>query len=76
LLAQHIQTRAQCVATPQIAWLPWQVIAKDNGTFFVARESGGGSHRQFIKNAVGKATIFRRQATAEAACAKANRGAA
>lgn len=68
--------RRQPATATTIGWLPWTVVERSHGTFVVSRESGGGTQRQFVKNSVGKPTIFRKRETADAACAKANGGAA
>jgi hypothetical protein len=60
---------------PTVSWLPWQVVERTNG-FAVSRESVSGTAREWVRNEVRKAKVFRKRELAQAACDKANRGAA
>lgn len=58
-------------ATPQVGWLPWAVQPRTNG-FHIARESAGGTQREFHMNAVRRVKVFRSQERAAEACAQLN----
>lgn len=69
-------TAGRNTSTPgTVAWLPWTVQARAHG-FHVSRESAGGTKTEFLRNAVGKVTIFRSRERADEACSKANDGGA
>jgi len=56
---------------PTVAFLAWAVVARTNG-FHVAREAADVTSREFLRNAVGKVTVFRAKERAQAAADKAN----
>ena len=71
MLVQPLAPRIPRAApTRAVAWLPWTVVERANGCFHVSRESGGGTQREFLNNTVGRLAIFRKRATADAACAQ------
>lgn len=62
-------------ARPAELWQPWQVITRTNG-FHVSREAANGQRTEALTNSVGRTHIFRKRELAQAACDRANGGAA
>lgn len=54
------------------AWLPWEVVDRENGTWAVRRESGSGKQLEWVCNEVRRPKVFRREYLAVAARDKAN----
>lgn len=71
LKGAHLGLRPPASPIPPISWNDWQVVERAKG-FHVARESSTGNAVEFLRNEVGQVKVFRKQAAAAAACAKAN----